>query len=337
MEEFAGLAAIAKARRENTRTLLAGTHLEWGKWAQEKNAASIIKSAGQLGSAVKKWAKTSKQVAEASNTDPHQVIDAGHKLISICGGVHDFSELKDAVTGDAMHAAIGEMAPFLGILTSAYGCVKSWKEVFESGYGLYKNNEAKLDVLPGDPRAAADAIITLLERKLANDSVTAARNTAALASKIGGLFADFGTGTTAAIGAVNAAASLAQQLAMLGLDYSDKKAGNDLLKQDKIDLNVFKACPILGCYIIVCSDTSNVLNFFVADIGLPNWMDRVEDMKKNSLDRLIKDANKFIVASRLHLEGAPTNKGIEVQKTFSQKVKEAFNSLMKTKTPAVRT
>ena len=49
---------------------------------------------------------------------------------------------------------------------------------------------------------------------------------ASLAGKIGGLFADFGTGTTAAIGVANAAAALAQELAMLGLDYTDKQAGN---------------------------------------------------------------------------------------------------------------
>lgn len=336
MQEFAGLAAIAKARKENTRQLLAGTHLEWGRWARERNAASIVKSAGQLGRAIYKWTKSSSEVASAAQTSPTQVIDAGHELITICSGVHDYSDVVAAVTGEAMHTAIGELTPFLGILTSAYGSVKSWRAVFQGGYNIYKDNQAKLDVLPGDPRAAAEAIITLLERKLSNDSISAARNTASLTGKIGGLFADFGTATTAAIGAINAAAALAQELAMLGLDFTDKKAGNELLAEpDKIDMNIFKVCPILGCYIIVCSDTSNVLNFFVADIGLPNWMDRVEDMKKNSLDRLIRDANRFIVSSKLHLDGAPTNKGIKVPTTFSQKVKNAFNSLMKSKTPAV--
>jgi hypothetical protein len=36
MKEFGALGAIAKARQENTRKLLAGTHLEWGKYAKEK-------------------------------------------------------------------------------------------------------------------------------------------------------------------------------------------------------------------------------------------------------------------------------------------------------------
>jgi hypothetical protein len=289
-----------------------------------------------LGRAVYKLAKSSNKVATAAQANPSDVANAGKELITICSGVHDYSDMVSAVSSEALHTAVGEITPFLGILTSAYGSVKAWKAVFQGGYNLYKDNQAKIDVLPGDPRAAAEAIIALLERKLTNDSVSAARNTASLAGKVGGLFADFGTATTAAIGVANAAAALAQELAMLGLDYTDKQAGNRRLADPAtIDLTIFKDCPILGCYIIVCSDTSNVLNFFVADIGLPNWMDRVEDMKKNSLDRLIKDANKFIVTSRLHLEGAPTDKGIAVPVTFSQKVKNAFNSLMKTKTPAV--
>ena len=78
IEEFRGLSAIAKARQENTRTLLAGTHLEWGKWSREKNAASLIKAAGQLGNAIYKWAKTSNKVASAAQTSPTQVVDAGH-------------------------------------------------------------------------------------------------------------------------------------------------------------------------------------------------------------------------------------------------------------------
>jgi len=335
MDEFRGLSAIAKARKENLTTLLAGTHLEWGKWAREQNTAALVKCAGKVGYATRKFIKALGSTT-VEHTSPTQAVQAGKELFTIASGIHDYSDVVAAVTSEAAHTAIGEITPFLGLLTSAYGSVKSWRAVFQGGYSLYKDSQAKLDVLPGDPRAAAEAIITLLERKLANDAVSAARNTVSLGAKIGGLFADFGTATTAAIGVANAAAALAQQLAMLGLDYSDMKAGNARLADPgNLSLTVFEECPILGCYIIVCSDTSNILNFFVADIGLPGWMDKIEDMKKHSLDRLIKDANKFIVNSRLHLANAPTNKGIAVPKTFAQKVKTAFSNLVKTKTPGL--
>jgi hypothetical protein len=61
-----------------------------------------------------------------------------------------------------------------------------------------------------------------------------------------------------------------------------------------------RSCTILGCYVIVCSGAGNVLNFFVADIGLPSWMARVEELKKNSLDQLIANANRFMLESRIH-------------------------------------
>jgi len=47
------------------------------------------------------------------------------------------------------------------------------------------------------------------------------------------------------------------------------KSGNKLLENpSQIDLQIFKACRF-WLYILIGSDTSSVLNFFVADIGLP--------------------------------------------------------------------
>jgi len=331
-QEFSALATLAQARRDNLRTLLRGTHVDWGKHAREKNAAGIVKDAGDLGKKVYSLVKGSSQAATAVDVSPAAVEQAGEQLISICSGLHSYSDVVQAVTSDAMHSAISEITPFLGILSSGFQSVKSWRAIFKDGCSLYKDSQAKLDVLPGDPEAAAKAVIHLLQRKLANDSVSAARATAALTSKIAGLFVDLGTGTTAAIGVASTAASLAQKLAMVGLDFQQMQAGNRLLADPgKIDAHVFEVCPILGCYIIVCSDTSNVLNFFIADIGLPGWMDHVEKMQKNSLQRLTSDANKFILSSNLHLENAPTNKGIAVRKTFAQKINAAFHSLVKTK------
>ena len=46
------------------------------------------------------------------------------------------------------------------------------------------------------------------------------------------------------------------------------KAGNRrLYSPNSLDLTVFQDCPVLGCYMLTCSDTSLVANFFVADPG----------------------------------------------------------------------
>jgi len=326
--EFQALAQIAKARRENARRLLGNAHLEWGKWAREKSSVVVLKTAAQIGYGASDLARKVGDVAISQSN----LQETGKEFLSLCSGIHSASDLGAALTSETLQKTVAEIAPLIGILTSGYSSVQAWRAVVQSGYSLYQDNRAKLDILPGDAQAAAEAIITLLERRLANESVNAARNTAVLAAKIAGLFADLGTGTNAALGLANSAAALLQELASIGLDYSEMKAGNKLLDNpSQIDLQIFKACPILGCYILIGSDTSSVLNFFVADIGLPNWMDRIELMKRTSLDRLTKDANNFIIESRIHLEGMVTTKGIKPEVTFFQKIKNGFHKLIKSK------
>ena len=88
-----------------------------------------------------------------------------------------------------------------------------------------------------------------------------------------------------------------------------------------LDASVFGECPILGCYLLTCSDTSSVINMFIADIGLPGWMDRVETLKKKKMDPMLKIAKTAIKSSRLQLEGLQSNKGTINQKGFFASIK----------------
>ena len=101
----------------------------------------------------------------------------------------------------------------------------SWRAVVGNARDLYKSNHYLEGVLPGEPSAAAEAVVETIKRFLAANTVDAVANTASAATKIAGLFADFGTATTAAVGAARAAAKLIQELAILGRDYHDMKAG----------------------------------------------------------------------------------------------------------------
>ena len=330
LDELRALAEIAKARSGNLQTLLKGTHLEWGKFARERSGMALLKHSKKIKSHTTKLVQGGAgQEALLSQGNP---LETGKEFIRVCSGIQDYQDVVDAVTNQTLQQLFTEMTPFLGILTSGLKSAKGWKQVFEGGRNIYQSNQAKLGVLPGDPRAAVDAIITLLERKLAKDSVNAARHSATLGVKVAGLFADLGTATTAGVGLANAVAGLALELANLGLDYHDLKAGNKRLAQpEKLNATIFDKCPILGCYIIVISDTSNVLNFCVADIGLPGWMDHVEAMKRQHLDKLIKTANSFIVSSRIHLAGLHTTKGIKHKKTMFAKAKHQFDKYIASK------
>ena len=209
-----------------------------------------------------------------------------------------------------------------GIIFSAGKLAMTTKKVVEDGHNLYKHAERKEGFRPGDPAAACDAVKSLIQRDLAKHSVDLARQATATGAKIAGACVDLGTGTNAALGTANALAGLGLRLFQLGIDIKDLRAGNARLrKPDTIDHTVFAECPILGCYLLTCADTSSVANLFIGDIGLPGWMDKVEKMKKEKMDPLLKVASKAIDASSLQLDGLQSNKGTFVKKSFFASVK----------------
>lgn len=334
-QEFAALGTIARARQENLKTLFMGTQLTFAKYARPKIVKSALSDAKDLGSSckdmisgIKTGAKTASALSQTGDIHSN-----GVELIKIATNLHDISDVVDAVGSETLHQLVSEVTPFIGVVTSSYKSVQSWRAVVANARDVYKADYYLQGVLPGDPSAAADAVIVCIKRFLAANTADAIRNTASASTKIAGLFADLGTATTAAIGAASALSKLIQELAILGRDYTEMKAGNiALAAPGSLDLNIFKSCPVLGCYLIACSDTSNVLNFFVADIGLPGWMTKVETMKKNQLDPLIKNANKAIVTSHLTLEGLAANKGALATKGMLDRVKDSvkhhFNKLI---------
>jgi hypothetical protein len=317
--DFRAMRTISKARDNNLRSLLGGTQLTFAKYAREKSVKGALSDAKDVKTNVSAMIKGIQTGSKAAANLPSLGSMRTHavELIQISMNLHDISDVVAALTGEVLHSLISEMTPLIGVFTSSYKSVQSWRAVVTNARDLYKSDYYLEGVLPGDPQAAANAVIVIIKRFLAANTADATRNTAAAATKIAGLFADLGTATTAGIGAASA---LSKQM----------KAGNkQLADPDTLDLNVFRVCPILGCYLISCSDTSMVANFFVADMGLPGWMDKVEAMKKNQLDPLIKNANKAIVSSHLRLDSLKANKGTFQEKSMFANLKEQFNRLIK--------
>jgi len=330
--EFTAMRTISKARDNNLANMFAGTKLMFAASARLNSVKGVLSDAksvqsnvSSLVSGIKTGSKVAANLPSASSLKTHAM-----ELVQTSMNLHDISDVVDAVTGPVLHQLIAEITPLLGVLTSSYKSVQSWRAVVANARDVYKSDYYLEGTLPGDPQAAAEAVVVIIKRFLAANTADAVRNTAAASTKIAGLFADMGTATTAAIGTASALSKLIQELYILGRDYTEMKAGNKrLIDPGTLDMSVFTDCPILGCYLISCSDTSMVANFFVADMGLPGWMDKVEKMKKTQLDPLIKNANKAIVSSHLTLDGLKSNKGTFKEKTMFAQMKEQFNRLIK--------
>jgi hypothetical protein len=318
--EFIAMGELAKARRQLVVNMFGGTRLKFGSASVLSAGKSLLSSGKSLKSGVSKLAKGGSTATKVASVPGMK--EAFENFMVECADVENIHDVIEAIGGEVLHELVSEVTPYLGVVTSTVKLAKAGKAVAQDGYNLYKSDEYKKGFRMGDPSAAAEAIQAIIRRDLAQHSVKLGQQTVATGAKIGGLFADFGTATTAAIGVANTLASLGLQLFSLGLDIKDMRAGNKrLAAPNTLDLTVFNECPILGCYLLTCADTSAVANMFVADIGLPGWMDKVEQMKKKQMDPLLKIANKNIMSSRLQLEGLSSDKGTHAKKGFFAGIK----------------
>jgi len=314
-EEAQAFAELARARRYVVVNMFKGTQLKFGAKSAAATAKDLVSDGKDLVSNAKTLIKGGSKAASAIPADTLRA--AAHDFIVQCADVHNISEVVAAITSEAVSNLVKEIIPFVGAAYSGFKLAKAAKAVAEDGYHLYRYSDYRGGFRMGDPQAAADAVRAIIRRELAKDSINLGQQSLATGAKIGGLFADFGTATNAAIGVANAVASLGLALYALGLDIKDWRAGNQRLAHpDDLDLTVFNDSPILGCYLLTCADTSSVANFFIADMGMPGWMDKVEQMKKTQMDPLLKVATQYINASKLQLEGLQSDKGTHQKKDF---------------------
>jgi len=320
MGEFKAMGELARARQQLVVNMFGGTKLKFGTSSQLSTAKQVLSTGKKIVSSGSKLAKGGKAASTVASLPGMK--EAVQDFIVECADVDNIHEVIAAITGEVLANLVHEITPILGVVTSGVKLVKAGKAVAEDGYHLYKSDDYKAGFRLGDPSAAAEAIQLIIKRDLAKHSVQLGQQTLATGAKIGGLFADFGTATTAGIGVANSLASLGLLLYGLGLDIKDMRAGNKrLAAPSTLNLTVFSECPILGCYLLTCADTSAVANMFIADIGLPGWMDKVELMKKKQMDPMLKIATKNISSSRLQLEGLGSDKGTHTKKGFFAGIK----------------
>jgi hypothetical protein len=319
--DFAAMSELSKARRMAMQNMFGGTKLVFGSVEKVKTGKKLLSSGKKVKNS---YDKVKSATHSGGGFAAQQIRAQAEQFIKTCADVESIQDVVDALTSEILSELISEITPFIGIISGGVKVAKAGKAVVEDGRALYNSKVQKTGFRTGDPLAAAEAVIVLIKRDLAKDSINLARHSAATGGKIAGLVLDAGTATTATIGLCNAAAALGLELFTLGLEIKEMQAGNKRLASPAtLDLTVFNECPILGCYLLTCADTSTVANFFIADIGLPGWMDKVEEIKKKKMDPMLKLATKDIEKSRLQLSGLQSNKGTLSSKGFFAKKKSA--------------
>lgn len=312
------------------------------KWQRLKTGAQAAKSgASTAKSAVSGVKAVGKGIADLQSVGRAGVAQAARagmsdQLGTVKGHIVQFCrELCPDLDADAVFRAVGlpaveqfavELAPFVGAISSGGKAVVGWIGVARSHWQRSKVADARFAIAPGDPEAAFDAVIVLLDREITAQTVRAGVKTGAFTGKLLGAFADAGAVTGPVVGLLELLAEICQTVVEYVVDYRECQAGTRMLKIGALNLELFEVSPILGCYFVVVQDHSTIINFAVGDYGTPNWMFDVEQMMKK-VRVVLEKAQHLIHSSRLEVAGMERMKGV-VQEGYS--VKTGFGKLSAT-------
>lgn len=165
----------------------------------------------------------------------------------------------------------------------------------------------------GDMASAFSALEVMLERKRSSAGELALIQGSEFAVRTALLAADMTGVSGSVVGMVGAFAKLAHRLMLLGRDYRESKAANRLLADPaNLDGGMFEANPLLGCYMLVCSDTSEVIQVVRNALhgrgivfGAEGWQDDVEKMKREHVDPVLSRAASFIYGAAYEIPDMP--------------------------------
>ena len=210
----------------------------------------------------------------------------------------------------------GNLAPFLGAISSGKKMIMQWTGVARTAYGKHDTAQRRFAFKPGDPEAAFDAVLELLRRDIASQAAKAGVSTGAFTGKLLGAFADAGAVTGPVIGLLETLAEIFQIIVEYVKDYKEVEKANKYLRVGYLNLDIFEFSPILGCYFLLIQDHSTIINFAVADYGTPDFKLDAERMVKK-INPVLDKARTYVHNSRFEIVGFDSMKGV-VEKGYSK-------------------
>jgi hypothetical protein len=297
---------VADAIKSNTKTMFLGRKLT------AKNSKSLADTYS-VSSAMNNFKTAAQGVRSAAQgvVQPNLQQQVQSLLVSLFGQA-GAAQAQQAL-GPVFNQFLVNVTPFVGCISSGGQAIVKWAQ---AAAGLYKKSqiaEGSLSFAPGDPYAAFEAIVQIQQREINAYASEASVRTVSAVAKGAFTALDFGTVSGAAVGAAESLAILVQTIYLFARDWKEMNAVNVLLGAGTYDLSLFKTCPLLGCYLISCSDTSAVIDLAVGDYGKAGWKFEVEAMVKKAKPAFEKAA-AVVQGSRFEIVELRGYKGTKVNR-----------------------
>lgn len=240
-----------------------------------------------------------------------------HMMSNMFGGAspHEIAtHLFNTVGTDTVKIA-ESVLPIVSNITSGAKMLLAWGSAALARYREWSTSTHSHAIAEGDMREAFKALALLLDRQTTAATIQATIQTADFATRTAMSFVDFGAASGTLVSAVSTLSKFVHKLYLVGREYGETRHARRLLSDPgKLDFSLFSAYPLMGCYMLVCSDLSELI-VMTRDEAMKNgvsfgsdgWMDDVEVMKKDHIDPILEAAARLIYKSPFLMPHMPVH------------------------------
>jgi hypothetical protein len=345
--------AMEQARIEALQEMFAGRTLDIRKTSAALAGRTLKKLLGKAKQNANDAASAATMAASAAATNAAmkffapQIEMARELIAGILEGlpievVREVMTLLDELVPNFVSELAGAIAPYVSIVRSGVKTTTYLVKTIKSRYQFYDLGTHVGAVLPGDPEAAARALLVMVQREVSRNAKMTAIYGTDTALKGGALALDAASlGVPSASLIMNPLSGMVTALAVLGItvrslarDVQERQVANKLLAHSgttKLTSQLFQEAPILGCWFLACANTSDIVNFLVSDIGQPGWKLDVEVMVAKHVAPITQAAKGFVADSRFEVSGMSLSKGATASTTGTFDIKAKLKKKMITK------
>jgi hypothetical protein len=207
-------------------------------------------------------------------------------------------------------AHVADMLPVLSIISGGAKALAAAGKAVQAAYKEHKFSTHGFAIERGAPSAAFNAVQVLLARNTADAAAKAAIEGAAFAANTA-LHAAKGVGAVfaPAVKAASAAANAIRMITMFAIQIRETLIIRRLLKDPKnLDLAVFAKAPLLGAYMLVGSDTSDLVAMLYESFGADGWKAEIETLIKKHIHPVLDQCASLIQTSPFIITNIPLHR-----------------------------
>lgn len=239
--------------------------------------------------------------------------DIRFNLAEIFGVDFPILELfPDLLSGflESLHDIYLEAVPFVGPAKSAGKAFVGYSKAILARYNAYSWEQDNAGNFAANGASDAfDAVLSVIATQANRTAANATVDLVTAGAQTGGVFLDGGTATGAAIAVGNRLAKFIITMQVFINDYKEMTKANEVMKAwseggTQTVIELFKTCPLLGCFVIHCCDTSAILSGVSDHFGEAGFVSEVNAQHKKA--SAVKDAAYgFITLSKFEIAGMP--------------------------------